>query len=166
MTPFLSGFADELVKISSSGDVPLQDVFREAKKETKAQPSRDRALSSLRGSGTPVSRDYLASMLIGGASAPLISILGKKISRHMGNKDVRRALAATRSSKKRKAIMAELHTGPTIGRSAPGAPLGKRPLLTHGELASDAAKGAVAGGAIQMIRDYFAGSSPTSRKDS
>lgn len=163
MTPFLRGFSDELVKLGA--DDSYTDVYREAKKDAKSQPSRDSALRGLRGGGTPVSRDYLASMVIGAASAPLIGALGKRIARSMNNKEVHRAMRGVLDPRRRKELAKELHTGKTFGRAMPGAPLGKRPLMTHGETAGAAAAGGAGGGALQMVRDYFAGSSPAKRKD-
>jgi hypothetical protein len=162
MTPFLQAFTDELVKLGADND--LVDVFREAKKETRRQPARDSALSALRGNGTPVSRNYLASMLIGGISVPAVAVMSKRISRALNNKTVQRelrGLGPMAHPKKVRALRDELHTGPSFGRARPGTPLNTRPLITHGEAAGLAASGVATGGLVQMIRDYFAGSAPT-----
>jgi len=156
MTPFLRGFTDELVKLGAD-ETDYKDALREARRDIRSQKG-DSTLAHLRGQGAPVSRDYLASMVIGAASVPALSIVGKMIARKIGNRQAAHLLAKTIDPKKRKAILSEMHRGPAIGRAMPGTALNKRPLMTHGDLASDAAKGALGGTVVQMIRDHFSGS--------
>lgn len=156
MNPFLAGFKDELVKLGAD-ETDYTAALREARRDLRSQ-NNDSALKAIRGKGAPVSRDYLASMVIGAASVPALAVVGKLISRKIGNRQAAHLLAKTIDPKKRKAILSEMHRGPVIGRAMPGVALNKRPLLTHGDLASDAAKGALGGTVVQMIRDHFAGS--------
>lgn len=152
------------VKLGSESMDSSDLAFREAKRETRRQPSRDGALRALRGDGTPVSRNYLASMLIGGISVPAVAIMSKRISRALNNKAVQRemrSLGPMASMKKVRALRDELHTGPSFGRARPGTPMNTRPLITHGEAAGLAASGVASGGLVQIIRDHFSGSAPT-----
>lgn len=162
MDPFLRGFADELVKLGTD-ETDYNDALREARNDLKSKKG-DSALAAIRGRGAPVSRDYLASMLIGATSVPALGIVGRLISRKIGNRDAYRALKGVVSPKKRKAILSEIHRGPVIGRSMPGAELNKRPLVTHGDIASDAAKGALGGTVVQMLRDHFSGSKAAEKR--
>lgn len=153
MTPLLRGFAGELVKLADEN----KDLLREAKQEAKELPKDTEAIRMLRG-GSPVSRNYLSSTLIGAAAAPAMAIAGKSITRALHNRGVRKAIREAPIGSARRALLrGELQTGPLVGRMRPDLPISKRPALTAGELASDAAKGGLMGSIVQMIRDRYSG---------
>lgn len=129
MERVLAGFADELVKVSSS-----------AHRDPKDKPQRD----------------YMGSMLIGAMSTPAIALLGKTMARYLENRGLQKALKGAGGHEARQAILSEMHTGPIIGPFRPGLQRKQRPLMTYDELLTDATKGAVGGSVIQMIRDHFA----------
>lgn len=158
MRGWLSGFADELVKLAETNPSEMRAVLREAKQEAQEAPRDAESIRSIRGKGAPVSRDYLASMLIGGLATPLLTVAGKRISRTIHNRAVEKALKGTLRPGKRKALQAELQTGPLVGRPRPDLPLGKRPQVTPADILSDAAKGVIGGSLVQMIRDRYSGS--------
>ncbi len=161
MTPFLQGFASELVKVAGPTDASFEDAFSDAKREAGRRGPPDSALRALRGSGQAVSRDYLASMLIGAAATPAIALIGKRLARVINNRDVMRAMHAASSGRAKRTILKELHAGPSFGRALPGVEPRVRPLMTHGGAAGAALGRALGGSAVQMIRDYFSGSKGT-----
>ncbi len=139
MQPMLSGFVDELVKIA--------DVASDA------APHADHHHK-----GVPVTRNYMASVAIGAAAAPLLALIGKGITRMLHNKDIGHALKSVEGGAKRESLMNEIHTGPIFGRIRPDLPANQRPLVTPADLAGDVAKAALTGSIVQMIRDRFSGS--------
>lgn len=154
----LRGFADELVKLANVSESEVSGALRDAKADVAFTPKNDTAARKLRGQGAPVSRDYLASMLIGAAAAPALAIAGKGISRAMHNRAARKSLKGAIDPEKIKRLKGEIQHGPMIGRARPDLALNHRPALSHGDLLSDAAKGALGGSVVQMIRDQLSGS--------
>jgi hypothetical protein len=159
MNAWLNGFADELVKLASRPPDVLA-AMEMAKAEDRAQPTNRRMLRSLRGQGAPVSRDYLASAIMGALSVPAMAVLGKAVSRKLNNRAI---LYAAKGSfgKARQGMLAEMQTGKLIGRARPDLKLGQRPLMTTGELAGSALTGGLGGSIVQMIRDRVSGSART-----
>lgn len=155
MSRWFHGFVDELVKLSTSESATdIDEAFREAKHEARVEPKDEASIRSLRkNKSTP--RRYLASMMIGALATPVLTIAGKGISRAFHNKAVRRALAETVSPKKRRLLKEELQVGKLVGRALPGRPLSERPLVSTSDVVSDAARGAIGGSVLQMIRDRF-----------
>ena len=158
MQPLLHGFVDELVKIGfvDEEDARLRQMYRDVKR--KKAPESDKILRALRGHGRQVSRDYLASMILGAVTAPLGMLVGKKISRMMHNRDVMKAISQASSRKVRRHLRGHLHTGPTVGRSGVGLPTSKQPLMDLPELGGNTARGAAMGLIFQMIHDRVSGS--------
>ena len=154
----LGGFTAELIKLAGGQadreTAELRALYRTVKKQ--GQKKSGARLARLRGKGRTVSRDYLASAMIGATATPAAILLGNKISRLLHNKDLRRAMKGVRR-KRRRAISTHLETGPTIGRSGIHAK-GKKPLMTHADLAGTAVRGGAMGSIIQMLRDKFSGS--------
>ena len=164
MDHLLAGFANELVKLStargeqSDSDEELRELYKEVKK--KSQGGGDGGLDKIRGHGRRVSRDYLASSLIGATATPAAVLLGKKISRGMHNRDVIRAMKGLKGAR-RKSLEQYIEKGPVFSKGGP--PFSKQaPMMTHGELAGHAARGGVMGSVIQMLRDRFSGSAGAS----
>jgi hypothetical protein len=156
MVPWLAGFADELVKLSSSSIPELKEALQVAKQENK--PTDRRLLGQLRGRGAPVSRDYLASAIIGALAVPSVGIAGSAIARALHNRSVLRAVAAASGRGNKHQIMKELKGGSLIGRARPDLPASKRPVITGGELLASSASGALGGSVVQMLRDRVSGS--------
>lgn len=160
MRPLLSGFGDELVKLGANPelDVDIDKAMSEAAidQNTVNNPySVGEALSNLRGEGREVSRDYLASMLIGATAFPLAAAFGNKFNRALKNKSVMRAMRGKRFGKRR--LANELETGKTFGAYKPGRPSREQPALTHHEALGAAARGGLYGSGVQMVRDRFSG---------
>lgn len=153
MEPFFRGFAAELVKVAA----PDAEDFRDAKRDAIRDLAKKDGFT-LRGGGAPVKRDYLASTILSAVSIPIMAILGKKIGRALHNREVRRLMHDTVDPMKLTRLKDELQMGKLIGRARPDLPANHRPLISHGDLISDAAKGAVAGSVLQMIRDRVSGS--------
>jgi len=142
----------------SEDDRRLNKLYRTLKQRARGEHNLESSLDKIRGKGRQVSRDYLASMIIGGAATPLALLGGSRIARGLHNRDVRKAIAATRSSAAKKALRAELQTGPIVGRSYGHKSPAMKPLTTTSELAGQGVRGAVMGSIIQMLRDRFSGS--------
>ena len=164
MTRWLPALTDELVKMASEQPLAIRSVLNEAQRDIAREARDDRSISSLRGHGAPVSRDYLASMMIGALAAPLLTIAGKGISRAMHNRSVVKAMENTHFPSSRRLLKAEFQTGRLIGGPRPDLPISARPLMTPGDILSDAAKGALGGSIVQMLRDRFSGSSRVKRQ--
>ena len=119
----------------------LKQLYRDVKKSTKK--NSERGLRKLRGEGRTVSRDYLASMGIGALARPAAALAGGKLSRALGNRDIRKAIAKTKNRSAKKMLGKTIKRGPTISRA---------------ELAGHGVQGAVMGSVVQMLRDRFSGS--------
>ena len=160
MQPLVYGFTDELVKLSATAqvDVDLSKAYRQAKKETRGDDKTESALRQLRGKGRQVSRDYLASMLLGASMTPAAALLGRRITRGLHNKEILRELAKAKGGKRRKMLARELYSGKLIGGAKPGKRKQLQPTMTKSELAGFAVRGGVMGSLVQMLRDRFAGS--------
>lgn len=158
----LEGFTNELLKLAGSQSAveresaELRSLYRDVKKKSQGGAS-DAALKKIRGKGREVSRDYLASAMIGATAGPAAVLLGGKLSRKLHNRDVIKAMKGL-SGKRKKQIAKHLELGPTIGKTKIPGIQGQRPIMTHPELAGSAARGAAMGSVIQMIRDRFSGS--------
>jgi hypothetical protein len=162
MQTLLAGFADELVKIAAS-DADLREAMREAKHSVSTKvPKQD---WSVRGHGAPVSRDYLASMLLAATAVPLVGIAGKAIQRAVHNRDVRKAIRMAKFPGERMLLESEIHRGPIIARWRPNLPEQKSPLTTTSELASDISKSVLMGTVVQMLRDRFSGEGKDKKDD-
>ena len=160
MGPLHDGFVDELVKLAAKEDKQLEKLYRQVRRKQGRAPSR--GMSNLRGKGRKVSRDYLASMLLGAAATPALTILGGKISRGLHNRAIMSAIKKAKTPKQAKALRRELYSGKSIGRTMPGARAQDRPIATAADLAGDAGKGALYGSVLQMMRDRYAGSAGVS----
>lgn len=157
MSALLDGFASELVKIAKITDEEeMNRVYRAVRREQGRAP--ESALTGLRGKGRQVSRDYLASLLLGAAATPLLSIAGGKISRALHNRQILSALKKARTPKEIRKLRRELYTGKAVGRYRPGMRPQEKPILTPADLAADASKGALYGSVLQMLRDRYSGS--------
>jgi hypothetical protein len=163
MQPLLLGFTHELVKLSTSAkvDVDLNQAYREAKKDTSGDEKTENALKQLRGSGRRVSRDYLASAILGATLSPAAALMGKRFSRGLHNKEILRALAKARSGKERTMLSKEIYSGKLMGRMKPGRPKHQQPTMTRAELAGYTVRGGIMGSLVQALRDRFAGSAGT-----
>lgn len=156
----LSGFASELVKLSSSKassseDADLKRLYKKVKK--RSQRGSGSGLDKIRGKGRKVSRDYLASTLIGATATPAAFLLGKRLSRSLHNRDVKKLMTGLSKGRK-KALEKYIDKGPLVGRSGRRARGSSKPVATHGELADQAVRGGVMGSVIQALRDRYSGS--------
>jgi hypothetical protein len=162
MDRVLQGFTEELVKLSSrrSDEAREEEDLRALYRQVKARSTKGlerSGLEKLRGKGRPVSRDYLASTIIGAAATPLAMLMGGKLSRALHNREVRFAMKGLRG-KRRAAVAKMMESGPMIGpMPLPGSGR-KRPMMTRAELAGHAVRGGAMGSIIQMLRDKFSGS--------
>lgn len=165
MDHVLGGFTDELLKLAGKRmsqaereEQQLRALYRDVKARSQKGGS-DSSLRKLRGKGRKVSRDYLASTLIGAAATPAALLASGKLSRVLNNREVIKAMKGVRGAR-RKALSAHLESGPMLGRTkVPDLLKGKKkPMMTHAELAGHAARGGAMGSIIQMIRDRFSGS--------
>lgn len=169
MTPFITGFGNELIKLAKDKkfkvDVDPDQAYRAARRGGREDDlEMQSALSSIRGKGQRVSRDYLASMLLGAASFPAAMMGGKGITRMMHNRQVIKELAKTKSRKGQARLQRKLQGGPIVGSSAKNYP-GGDPLMSTSELAGAAGRGALAGSVLEMLRDRFAGAAGVQKND-
>ena len=78
MTPFMSGFADELIKLGDSSikvNVDLEKAFKKAqRKGSKRYADKDLAKLQRR----DLSHKYLTSMAFGSLVAPVTMVIGKR----------------------------------------------------------------------------------------
>jgi len=164
MDNVLEGFADELVKLagkrsSSAGaeDEDLLALYQRVKSRSD-KGLNDSTLKKIRGKGRQVSRDYLASTLIGSVATPVALLGSKRISRALHNREVLKAMQGVKG-RRRKALAGYLESGPMLGKTkVPGMMKGKKPMMTHAELAGHSIRGGAMGSIIQMLRDRFSGS--------
>jgi hypothetical protein len=157
MNPFLDGFADELIKLGKkNADAEIRKMYRDVRREQGDMPSA--ALSGLRGKGRQVSRDYLASMILGAATTPAMSLIGGKVSRGLHNRQILAAIKKAKTPKQIKQLRRELYTGKLIGSHRPAMRAQEKPILSTTDLAADASKGALYGSVLQMLRDRYSGS--------
>lgn len=167
MDRVLQGFTNELVKLSAASSSDLQEdkALRAIYRQVKRRSSDDLStgLDKIRGKGRQVSRDYLASAILGATTTPAALLLGSAIARKLHNKEVLKAMKGL-SRKRRKALSKFLKTGPLIGRGGPPFTGSTRPLMTYGDLTAHAIRGGVMGSAIQMLRDRFSGSAGIDHK--
>lgn len=96
--------------------------------------------------------DYLTSMLMAAAAAPVISIAGRGVARALHNRAGIRALEGAKDAASVRRIQEEIHQGPLVGHSRPDLPLNKRPMVTPADLASDAAKAVLSGTLVHAAR--------------
>ena len=158
MDNVLEGFSSELLKIATRSTIKKEDAeLRALYRKVKKKSQRAGTGSKIRGQGRKVSRDYLASALIGAAATPAALLLGGKVSRVLHNKEVRKAMSGL-SGKRKKAVGRHLELGPTVGKASFPKVRGKSPVMTHSELGGQAARGAAIGSIIQVLRDRFSGS--------
>jgi len=164
MNHLLNGFADELVKMAGPSGMPKSErdefnrLYRNVKRESQ-KGGVDQGLKDLRGSGRRVSRDYLASTMLGAIGTPAAMIIGAKISKGAKNKDILRQMVKAPSMKRRKQLASNLETRGIVGRGGGiGFPRKKDPILSHHDLAGQAARGGIMGSVFQMLRDRFSGS--------
>jgi len=137
-------------------DARLRQLYLDVKKRSGA--GADRGIDKIRGKGRKVSRDYLASMLIGAGATPIAMLASSKLSRLVHNKEIQRAIAATRNRSMKRALRSKIQKGPMIGPTYPKKPTPDKPLMTLSETAGHGARGAVMGSLVQMLRDRFSGS--------
>jgi hypothetical protein len=156
MNRMLTGFQDELVKVSSLAPAGIRSADLEARHEMGQTP-HDNAFDKMRGQGRQVSRDYLSSMIIGTLAAPVVAMLGKKIGRMFENHALQRALHATRDAGERRSIMDEIHVGKIFGHAKPGMALNARPLMTPSDAIASASQGLIMSSVVQLLRDRLAG---------
>lgn len=157
MGPILEGFNNELTKLATK---PLsqfekdqrkmeRDVLRVQKKLSKGNHPFDR----LRGESSPRQRDYLASALIASAAYPGVRLGTSAVGRALRNRSLRKAITGA-SRKQRKRLSKRIESGPAVVTHASG----KKGLATREHLMTDAARGAMVGSIVQMVRDRFSGS--------
>jgi len=160
MTPLLDGFADELVKCARRDDwddkSKLHDLYTKVKR--RQGNVRGGRMSKLRGSGHPVSRDYLASMMLVAMARPLLTLTSGKISRALHNRQIMKAIRSAAKPKDVRKLKRELQSLKSIGHVRPGMRVQDRPIMTPASLAGDMASGALYGSVIQMLRDRYSGS--------
>jgi len=156
MDAVLTGFTKELIKLAGADPDDELRLYRQVRRE---QSKPDRAgLSAIRGHGRQVSRDYLASLLIGALAQPASYLLGGRISRALHNREIMRAMKGTRSLSRRRELARYLQKGPLVGRAGFATPIGKKPIMSYSDLAGHAGRGALMGSVIQMLRDRYSGS--------
>lgn len=134
----------------------FQRLYRDV--QSKSSKGTEGSLKKLRGKGREVSRDYLASMIIGAGGTPLARLAGARLSRALHNRDIRKAIARTKKPSIRRALRSKIETGPAVG---PSYSVGKhkgKPLMTTGDVVGHGVYGAVLGSLVQMLRDRFSGS--------
>ena len=158
MRQFLAGFSSEIEKLATK---PLSAYEKDQRKLERdvtfvtGHVSRKNPIDKLRGSSSPRQRDYLASALIAAAAYPAIRIGTSVIGRKIRNKSLQKAMVGA-SKGQRKRLSKRIETGPMIVGHASG----KRGLMTREGLMTDAARGAITGSLLQMVRDRFSGSTP------
>jgi hypothetical protein len=155
MQPFLSGFASELVKSAESA--ADKSVFREAKADAAELPKDEAPIRAMRPPG-PITRNYVASGLIGALAPALLTIASSAIGRAVHNRSIMHELEEARTPWARKALNNRLVKGPLIGRENPYAPFSQRPVNSHRDLISEAGGGAITGSIVQMLKDRYSGS--------
>jgi hypothetical protein len=158
MDAFLSGFTDELVKVATKRDRDreMRKAMRVAKKSPNTKGFERESFNPGRSSG----KNYLAATALGALAFPLMALGGRRAGRAFHNKAVHRAMKATKSPAKRKALKKQLNKGPWIGSGIPKPKAGQSPLMTTADLGGQAVHGALYGSVIQMLKDRYAGMKP------
>lgn len=176
MSHFLSGFRGEMLKLASfeNGPVPLiltknpdEATLRRAMHDVKRHEAHDESWKEkVHAPGGPVSRNYLASMLIGAAAAPMTSIIGKGLGRVIRNRAVLRAARHAGDEARRLELLGKVEKGPLIGRFHPDTPANMRPAVDSSELGGRVAAGVMTGSLVSALRDHFSGARPKNVKTS
>jgi len=83
MTPMMSGFADELTKLSASSG--SNDVLESAKIKMKAENSADSIIRKIPEARRKRKRNYLASSLLGAMAIPAAVLSGRGMTRVIKN---------------------------------------------------------------------------------
>lgn len=152
MDAFLSGFADELVKVGSASerDKELRKALRAAKKGSYSSDSGE----SFLGRSGRHGRNYAGATALGAIASPLMFLAGRKAGRVLHNKGVMKALKSA-TPKQRKALKKQLQKGPTISSGIPKPRPGMEPLATTSELGSNVVRGALYGSVLQALKDRY-----------
>jgi hypothetical protein len=164
VTPFLAGFADELVKLSSvtadgqiKAKIDLKGALKDARREAKAvvnEPEVQSTFSRIIAASRPKAHDYLRSAMLGAALTPVAALASRAIFRAVRNREVRQAMRHLSARQARKRAK-DLQTGPILGREIPLKKMKGQgePILSYPGLFSAMGTGALYGGAFQAIRD-------------
>jgi len=144
MQRILAGFVDELTK-TAMGDKAL---LRQALAGKDDPTAKDIVTGTIHNQ----TRNYLKTMLLGAAVAPAMTLIARGLGRYVHNRNVRAALGVAVGRKSKTALRAQLKQGPIFGRSLGQAP-NLAPMITHADLASDVAIGAIGGSVVQALRD-------------
>jgi len=141
MPPSLHSFASELNKL---GSVPRSLIL--------GQDSGDETADAIVESSIGQGKSYARNIVAGAIIAPVMSLLSRSLGRFIHNRGVMKAVGEAISAAPKRALMGELKMGPLIGRSF-GHAANMAPVVSYGDLASDAFSGAAGGSIVKALKD-------------
>jgi hypothetical protein len=137
MNHLLNGFACEMQKLSKE-TTPYLEALREVKLQAKADDDVAKVIKEIAPEKSH-GRNYASSAGFGAMAVPALSLVSAAVRRKVGNLALKRQFGKAKTIAARKAIAKKLERGP---------------LMSAGDVAGSAARGALMGGLVQAGRDY------------
>ena len=143
MNWLLEGFADEMQKISKEA-TPQLTALREVKLRAKADRDVEKVIKEIgveeRAAKKSGKKDYAASAGFGALTMPAIGLASAAVRRKVVNAALKREVGKAGTVSAKKALVKKLEKGP---------------LMSSGDVAGQAAKGAIMGSLYQAVKDQI-----------